>query len=203
VNTNSIKMHDKQGSVLRVETTINKPRDMKVYRPREGDAGGRKDWRYLRKGVADLWRRGQVCQGANERYLTALAAAGHPTPLGELARDLCRPATLAGKRVRGLNPLASDDAALLEAVSRGEFTLTGLRNRELRGLLYATETSDPEEARRRSGVVTRKLRMLRAHGLVRKIPKTHRYVVTDKGRPAITALLTARAADVAKLAAAA
>lgn len=203
VNTNSIKMYDKQGSVLRVETTINKPRDMKVYRPKEGDEGGKKQWRYLRKGVADLWRRSQVCQGANERYLTALSAVDHPAPLGQLVGGLCRPTTWGGKRVRGLNPLAGDDAALLEAVSRGEFMLTGFRNRDLRRLLYAAETSDAKEARRRSGAVTRKLRLLRAHGLVRKIPKTHRYMVSDQGRMTITAILSARAADSAKLAAAA
>ncbi len=203
VNTNSIKMYDKQGSVLRVETTINQPRDMKVYRPKEGDEGGKKDWRYLRKGVADLWRRGQLCQGANERYLTALSAADHPTPLGQLTQSLCRPTTWVHKRVRGLNPLADPDAALLQAVSRGEFTLTGLRNRDLRGLLYATQSNDPQELRRRSAAVTRKLRLLRAHGLIRKIPKSHRYVVSDNGRVTITALLAARAADTTKLTAAA
>src|SRR5205823_9493466 len=127
VNTNSIKMYDKQGSVLRVETTINQPRDMKVYRPKEGDEGGKKDWRYLRKGVADLWRRGQVCQGANARYLTALSAADHPTPLGQLTKDLCRRTTFSGKPVRALNPLAEQDAALLQAVSGGQFVLTGFR----------------------------------------------------------------------------
>ncbi len=201
VNTNSIKMYDKQGSVLRVETTINKPRDMKVYRPKEGDEGGKKQWRYLRKGVADLWRRGQLCQAANERYLEAMSAVDHPTPLGQLARGLCRPTTWGGKRVRGLNPLSDEDAALLEAVSRGEFLLSGFRNRDLRRLLYATETNDAPELRRRMGAVTRK-RLLRAHGLIRKIPKTHRYLVSDQGRTTITAILVARAADNTKLAAA-
>jgi hypothetical protein len=203
VNTNSIKMYDKQGSVLRVETTLNKPRDMKVYRPKEGDEGGEKAWRYLRKGVADLWRRGQLCQSANERYLTAMATVDHPTPLGQLAEKLCRSTTWSGKPARGLNPLGGQDAVLLEAVNRGEFILTGFRNRDLRTLLYATETTDPKEARRRSGAVTRQLRLLRAHGLIHKVPKTHRYQVSENGRKAITALLTARAADTAKLAAAA
>jgi hypothetical protein len=207
VATNSIKMYDKQGSVLRVETTINKPRDMKVYRPKEGDERGKKSWRYLRKGVADLWRRGELCQSANERYLEAMAAVEETTPLGELSERLCRTVRWSagnGKplTVRGLNPLGRDDAALLEAVSRGEFTLSGFRNRQLRDLLYPSGTTDQKESRRRCGVVTRKLRMLRAHGLIRKVPKTHRYLLTDQGRVLITALLTARAANVAKLAAA-
>jgi hypothetical protein len=209
VASNSIKMYDKQGSVLRVETTINKPRDMKVYRPKEGDEEGEKDWRYLRKGVADTYRRAQICQASNERYLTALAAVDHPTPLGKLVDGLCRPVKYKGPRakksrqVRGLNPLAKEDATLLEAVSQGQFTLTGFRNKDIRALLFTGKASDSRESRRRSGAVTRKLRLLRAHGLIRKMPRTSRYVISDHGRVQITALLTARAADSAKLAAAA
>lgn len=209
VATNSIKMYDKQGSVLRVETTINKPRDMKVYRPREGDEGGEKDWRYLRKGVADTHRRAQICQAANERYLNAMSAVDHSTPLGLLVDGLCRPVKYKGpkaqksRQVRGLNPLAKDDAALLEAVSRGQFILTGFRNRDIRALLFTSPAIDGRESRRRSGALTRKLRLLRAHGLIRKIPRTSRYVISDQGRVQITALLTARAANTAKLAAAA
>lgn len=199
VNTNSIKMYDKQGTVLRVETTINRPRDMKVYRPKEGDQEGKKDWRQLRKGVADLWRLGEVCQGANDRYLTAMAAAEQPTTLAKLTDELCRGVTWGAIRVRGLNPLGKEDAALLEAANRGEFLLTGFRNRDLRRLLHTTEAKDMKELRRRSGAVTRKIRLLRAHGLIRKIPRSHRYMVTDKGQLTITALLAARAADTAKL----
>ena len=59
----------------------------------------------------------------------------------------------------------------------------------------STEPRDAQEKRRRSGVVTRKLRLLRAHGLLHKVPKTHRYLVSDNGRKAITALLAARDAN--------
>ena len=49
------------------------------------------------------------------------------------------------------------------------------------------------------GWVGRPLRLLRAHGLIAKVSGTHRYVVTDKGRTTITALLAARQADVNQL----
>jgi DNA-binding HxlR family transcriptional regulator len=61
----------------------------------------------------------------------------------------------------------------------------------------------PAERRRRSGQVTRRLRMLRAHGLIKKVPHTHRYLVTEQGRQVVTALMAAREADAAKLAKAA
>ena len=203
LNKNSIKMYDKQGSVLRIETTINCPRDMKVYRPKEGDEGGKKSWRYLRKGVADVHRRAQVSQAANERYLESLAAAQDATPLAQLSEPLCRPKHYKGQSVRALNPLAANDAALLEAVSRGEFAINGFRNRDLQPLLYPAAPGSAEEQRRRSAAVTRKLRLLRAHGLIRKVPRTHRYQVSPRGRLAIAALLAARQADAAKLTAAA
>ena len=98
------------------------------------------------------------------------------------------------QRVRALNPLAAGDAALLEAVARHEFLINGLRNRDLRSLLYKGD-DEPANRRRQSAAVTRRLRLLRAHGLIRKVPKTHRYLVTDSGRRTITALLAARNAS--------
>jgi len=199
INRNSIKMYDKQGSVLRVETTINDPWDIKVYRPQEGDAGGEKAWRYLRKGVADLYRRAQFSQSANERYLAALGTAQDHTPLRDLTEPLCRPVKWKGKSARALNPLSAQDAALLSAVHRGEFTLNGFRNRDLRTILYGEQDVPLAERRRQSAAVTRKIRLLRAHGLIHKLPHTHRYQVSPAGRRAITALLMAREADTSKL----
>lgn len=203
LNHNSLKMYDKQGSVLRVETTINDPHDIKVFRAKEGDEGGAKDWRILRKGVADLHRRAQVSQAANERYLAGLAAANETTALAKLSEPLCRPTQYRGKRVRALNPLSGDDAALLESVSRAEFLVHGFRNHDLQPLLYGAPPRTKEEQRRRSAAVTRKLRLLRAHGLIRKVPKSHRYLLSDQGQRVITAVLAARQADTAKLTAAA
>jgi len=93
--------------------------------------------------------------------------------------------------VRALRPLAADDSALLAAVSRGEFTLNGFRNLDLQGLFFRQPTTTPTEARRRSAWVSRHLRLLRAHGLIRKVRGTHRYHVTVSGRKVITAILTA------------
>jgi len=199
VNANSVKMYDKEGSVLRVETTINDARDMKVFRPKEGEPQGQKKWRYMRKSVADLHRRAQVSQAANERYLEAMAAADETVPLGTLSDRLCRAVRWKGKRVRALRALAPDDTALFSAVSRGEFAINGFRNRDLRSLLYAGKRYSQDELRRQSAAVTRKLRLLRAHGLIRKVPHTHRYVVSPRGRTAITALLAARQANTAAL----
>jgi hypothetical protein len=199
LNFNSIKMYDKQGSVLRVETTINDARDLKVYRRKEGDSNGKKRWLRMRKSVADVQRRAEVSQAANERYLKAMAAVEPGQPLGALTADICQPVIWQGRRARALNPFSGEDAKLLVAVNRGEFTLNGFRNRDLRSLLYGSEATTTQDARRQSSAITRRLRLLRAHGLITKVTKTHRYTLTDKGRLAITALLVAKQADAAKL----
>jgi hypothetical protein len=208
VNSNSVKVYDKaytaDRAVLRAETTLNDVSDLRVYRPKEGGPEEEKEWRPLRKGVADLQRRAQVSQAANARYLEALTSVDDGATLEERLGRVTAPATWHGKRVRALQPFAAADMALLEAVSRGEFTLNGLRNRDLRPLLYGDESAvPPEEVRRRAGRITRQLRLLRAHGLLQKVPHTHRYQVTAQGREIITALLTARHTPVAQLAKAA
>jgi hypothetical protein len=206
VNRNWLKMYDKADTVLRVETVINDPRDMKTYRTKEGtdptDPTVQPEWLRLRKGVADLARRAEISDRANRRYLEALAAVESDVPFGQVAADVCRRVRWKGRSARGLNPLAADDAALLEAVSRGEFTLNGFRNRDLQALLFPGPSAAALK-KRHSGQITRRIRLLRAHGLVQKVSGTHRYQVTTKGRLTISALLAARAADTKRLLAAA
>ena len=197
-NGNSLKMYDKQGSVLRVETTVNNPREFKVYRPSETDPAQTLKWQRLRRGVADLWRRAEVSRAANARYLSALSSVTGTTPLHREAQPVCRAVTVAGQRHRALNPWSAVDAALLEAVSRGEFALNGLRNRDLRAVLYERAGTIAEQ-RRQAAAVTRKLALLRAHGLLKKVGGTHRWLLTDNGRRIITALLAARQADIDQL----
>ena len=192
VGINHIKLYDKQGSDLRVETTINDPHDFKVFRLKEGDPNADLDWLPLRKGIADLYRRSEVSQAANNRYLNALACANDTQPLGALTEKLCRPTTWKGKRVRPINPYAPDDLALLKAISRGEFNINGFRNRDLRNILHPQDKQlAPQQKRSQSAAVTRKMRLLRAHGLIKKVQGTNRYLLTTNGLKAITVLITA------------
>ena len=171
------------------------------YRTKQDDPDGKRQWLDLRKTVADLPRRARLSQSANERYLEALSTITADTPLSELTDKLCQRVEVNGRRHRGLRPLDPDDVQLLQAVSLGEFFITGFRNRDIRQSLYG-EAEDTLERRRQSGRVSRKLAMLRAHGLIKKIPRTHRYLLTEKGIKAITAILSARQASVAQLVAA-
>ena len=197
-NGNSVKLYDKQGSVLRVETTLNRPHQFRVYRASERDPQGRKRWQVLRRSVGDLHRRAQICEAINGRYLEALASvhAGHS--LAEIAKAVCHPLKHNGRRYRALNPWSEPDATLLEVINRAEWTLSGFRNRDLRSVFFPKAT-DPAEQRRQSARLTRALGLLRAHGIIRKVHGSYRYQLTTEGRRIVTALLAARQADVEKL----
>jgi hypothetical protein len=138
---------------------------------------------------------------------SAAVAATPPPPRGEgmegtgaaVVPAASDPGGASPRRVRALNPLAAADAALLTAISHHEFLIAGLRNREVRRLLFGEEPPGSQERRQRAAAVTRQLRLLQAHGLLQKIPKTHRYVIPEAGRHAITALLAARNASTEQL----
>lgn len=210
VNRNSLKMYDKFGTVLRVETTLNDPAGLKVFRPKQDDPGGAKQWLPLRKSVADLSRRAALSQSANARYLDALGQVNAEMPLSKLTDKLCRAVTVEyegrdgtkkQRRHRGLRPFDEEDVRLLRTISGGEFVIAGFRNRDVRQALYGA-SEDASQRRRQSARVSRLFGMLRAHGLIKKIPRTHRYLLTTAGRPSIAALLSLRDATVQQLSAA-
>jgi hypothetical protein len=204
---NSLKGYGKAstpaGDLYRVETLTQHVEVFKTYRPKEGGEADDLQWRQMRRGVADMHRRAEVSQKANERYWDALSTVDDSTRFSEFTRTLEQPCPYRGRRARALHPFRDDDHQLLETVNRGEFALNGLRNRDLQRWLYGA--GDPlrplplKERRRRSAAVSRKLRILRAHGLIQKVSKTHRYQVTPEGRLAITAILTMDRTSIALL----
>lgn len=183
---NSIKVYDK-ASVLRVETTINNPREFRTLRRKDGQ----RRWCPMNKGVADTWRYYQVGAGANGRYLDALAQAP-PKREAVAALDVLRRSRVRnGRRIARLDPLGAD-AALFAAVLAGEHAITGFRNRDLTARLYPHPPRDPDEARRRCARSSRLIAKLRGHGLVAKVKQTRLYRPTPEGLRVMTAALQVR-----------
>lgn len=200
---NSAKFYDKAysewGNVLRAaETTINNVSPFQEYRAKEGGSPKELQWRSLRKGIAGLHRRAEISQKINERMLQALASVDDSRRVEELTREIQKPTRWKERRVRALHPWG-EDKDLLAAINKGEFLLNGFRNRDLQTFLYSTEPQSPEEARRRSAAVSRKLRLLRAHGLIQKVPHSHRYQVQKQARAILVAVLTTARTSVNQL----
>lgn len=190
---NRLKMYDKAGSVLRIETVINDPTEFRVRRWKKAKAGTKElAWQPMRKGVAWLWRYAEVGSTANARYLVALAVVDDDSDARALLDLVTKPAQLKGRRRRALQPMTPADQALFWAALCGGHRLHGLRNQDLVRELYSNETKDPAERRRRCAQATRHIQLLRAHGLIAKIPRSHRYKVTTKGERLMTACVYVR-----------
>jgi hypothetical protein len=201
LHENSIKMYDKQGSVLRVETTINNARRFKIRKMTVWNGVPGMRWIPMRHAVADMDRRIEISRAANERYLEALSIVDEPSPAHTLLDPVSRPVRRAQRPYRALRPVSREEAAVFAVVLAGQFSIKGFTNADLRQGLVPRLNRDPEERRRLSGRMTRQLRLLRAHRLIRKVSGTRYYRVTAKGHRIMTAALKLRDANIAKLAA--
>ena len=153
VEENSIKMYDKAGSVLRIETTINNTRRYKVRRRVTRHGQKQMTWVKMRKGVVDIRRRVEVCQGAYARYLDALAVVGDATPSHRVLDPVSQPVISGKRRFRALQPISPNDSQLFQQILSGENLLQGFRNCDLRLALFPDLESDPDNRRRASGAL--------------------------------------------------
>lgn len=198
VEKNSIKMYDKQGSVLRVETTIVNPKRFRVLRQATREGELTLAWVPLRKGIMDISRRAEIGRAANERYLQALGVVGAPAPTRQLFDPISKRTHRAGRPYRGLRPIDSQEAEVFAAVLSGEHHVQGFRNKDIRGALYG-ELPDADSRRRASARVTRLLSLLRTHKLIKKVSHTLYYRVTDLGQQVMSAALRLRSVDLSSI----
>jgi hypothetical protein len=189
---NWIKMYDKCAQVLRIEVVINHPATFRVRR--WGSRQGRRifGWFPLIKSVAFLDRYAHVARQAARRYLNGLAVVADPQVSQDVLDRVCNRAALAGRKRRALNPLSRADQRLFFAVLRGEHALRGFRSRDLAEYLQQTPSADPHVRRRQSGQRSRLLQLLRAHGLIAKLPNTRRYRSTERGFALMSAAIHLR-----------
>ena len=115
----------------------------------------------------------------------------------EVVSAACNKITKKGKRYRGLNPWRKEDYRLLTFLAKGENAINGFRNHHLRKCLYPK--SEQQHRKKYAGRTTRRIKLLRAHGLIRKVPRTNRYVLTSKGQKFSCALITASAVTIKEL----
>ena len=192
VEENSIKMYDKEGCVLRIETTINNPRRLKVRRMATQKGQRRQAWLSMRKGVVDFQRRAEICRAANGRYLEALGVVGEPSPTRHLLDPVSKRITRRGRPYRALRPIDPEEAKLFAVLTEGQFLLQGFRNCDLRQRLFPHCRQQPDQAHQASGQLTRRLQLLRAHGLIRKVTGTFYYRITKRGHHVMATALKLR-----------
>jgi hypothetical protein len=179
----SIKLYDKFGLILRIETTVNDLSFFKHYREVEHRDGSRETkWASMQKTIYSLPALRELLEAANRRYLEFLSAIEDPRAGRNKLDKLSQPVEQEGRRYSGFNLFDPGDENLLCSIVRGEFNISGLQNKTLRRHL-------PE---RNSSQVSRVLKRLRTHGLVKKVGHTYKYYVTAFGKEVVATALKLR-----------
>jgi hypothetical protein len=202
VDGNSLKFYNEQ-NVLRFEFTMNDPTKFRIHRTVEGSGSDEKKFLPMRKGIADIAVRTQICSSRIKNLTEQVASLEDDIPVSELLSKVTKSVASKGKRYRGLD-VTGKDLALLKAVADPKFFVDAITNKHLQKVLGATPWARGYKGRSLSGRISRHLRLLREHGLIKKLPKQHKYELTAKGRALTTALiqfLGANVCDLSKLAA--
>jgi hypothetical protein len=169
----AIKMYDKFGLILRIETTVNDVSFFPHYRTVEQrDGRTATQWARMKKSIYSLPALREALQAANRRYLEFLSTLDDPSAGIDRLQKVSEPVRENERSYAGLNFFSAADQSLIETLARGEFNLRGFQNKSLRAHLRENT----------SGQVSRLLKRLRLHGLVKKVGHTYRYYLTSLGR---------------------
>ena len=174
----AIKLYDKFGLILRIETTVNDVSFFKHYRQVE-HRDGSQEMKYaaMQKTIYSLPALRELLLAANRRYLEFLSAMEDNNTTGtDKLNKISRKAEDAGRSYRGFNFFDDEDQELFQSLARGEFNISGFQSKNLRRQLQ----------HKTNGQISRLLKRLRLHGLIKKIGKTYKYYLTAFGKQVIT-----------------
>lgn len=179
----SLKMYDKFGLVLRLETVANDVSFFKHHRRVEHRDG---TWEMklapVRKSIYSLPAVADLMGAANRRYLEFLSTIDDLSAGVKQLDRVTAPAHEGKRTYRGFNFMAVADVGLLRAISRGEFTISGFQNKDLRSHI----------ANHDGRQISHVLKRLRTHGLIKKIGRSYKYYVTRLGRRIAATVLKLR-----------
>lgn len=169
----ALKMYDKFGQVLRIETVANDVTFFKHHRRVEHRDG---TWEMkrapMRKTIYSMPPLAGLMQDSNWRYVAFLSALDDASAGPKHLDRVTRPVRADDRTYRGFNFLAAEDARLLVVLARGEFNLSGFQNKDLRRHLAAYNGRQ----------LSHLLKRLRTHGLIKKVGRTYKYYLTRLGR---------------------
>ena len=147
---------------------------------RDGSRGVQ--WAPMQKSIYSLPALRELLAAPNRRYLEFLSAIEDPRAGRDRLDKLSQPVEREGRRYSGFNLFDTDDENLLCSIVRGEFNISGLQNKTLRR--HAPELNSCQ--------MSRALKRLRTHGLIKKIGHTYKYYVTSFGKQVVTTALKLR-----------
>lgn len=182
MQSNWVKMYNKFGLILRIETVINDPTQFKIYRVcHHRDDSSSMGMYAMPKGVAYLPHYQEQALACNLRYLDAMAVVDDPAPAHRSLVELIEPKHVQGRSYAGFNPASAKDLRLFRAVLDGKHVAQGFRNKDIRAVCCAV-ADNKEERHRQSAAIGRLFKRLHVRQLIAKIPRSRRWRVTELGR---------------------
>jgi hypothetical protein len=179
----SIKMYDKFGRVLRIETTVNNVSFFTQYRKvHHRDGTTTTKWAPMKKTIYSLPALREVLLAANQRYLRFISDIETPQVGVQKLHQLAETKVKNDRRYKGFNLFTQEDTSLFRLLLRGEFFISGITNKSLRQLLPGKSSSQ----------MSRLLKRLRMHGVIKKVGKRYKYYLTEFGRLIATMALKLR-----------
>ncbi len=188
INNNQIKMYDK-GNNLRIEVTINNPKDFKVLKEKEKIIEHKfiekeKVWVPMGKSIANLYRYVEISKSITKRYIEALPEINtDEVPIREIEK-ISSSVTVNDRKYTGFNILQKDTLKLLSIISSGEYLINGFSNKNIRNKYFEMEITKKEINK-----LTRLLSKLKAHGIIKKVARKNKYYLTTNGRKIINSIL--------------
>jgi len=180
----SIKMYDKFRFILRIETTVNNVSFFKHYRQvQHRDGSTTTCWAPMKKTIHSLPALREALYAANGRYLKFISAIATPEVGLAKLHKLAETKTENQHRHKGFNLFSEEDSCLFRSLLQGEFFISGFTNKQLRSQ-YLPDKSASQ--------VTRLLKRLRVHGVIKKVGNRYKYYLTDFGREAASMALKLR-----------
>jgi hypothetical protein len=177
--SSSIKMYDKFGCILRIETTTNDVSFFKHHRKVEHrERPATRALAPVKKTIYSLIDLREILLGCNRRYLAHLSALDDFSAGVRALERLTKPRSVDGKTVKGINFFDPTDNALLHALQNPRVNIAGIRRADLGPLLGALSAAR----------ISRQLRRLRDIGAIKRVAGTYRYYLTRIGRAATAAL---------------
>jgi hypothetical protein len=187
INNNQIKMYDK-GNNLRIEVTINNPKDFKILKretdEETGEVTDAKKWTPMGKSVANLYRYVEISKAIINRYINALPEIDVDKLPLRAVTSISERKNIEGRPYSAFNILNDDTLKLLAALSDGAFLINGFSNKLLRCKIF-----DNCNLKKNINKTTRLISKLKAHKIIKKVPKRNRYYLTVSGRKIINSIL--------------
>ena len=183
------KINNNQVNNLRIEVTINNPKDFKVMKEKEVIVEHKKletikQWVPMGKSITNLYRYVEISKSITKRYMDALPEIDTDTIHVNELKEISSKKEIDGRTYSAFNILSNETLTILKVIANGKYLINGFTNKMIRKEIFETS-----ESKYIINKTTRLLSKLKDHGIIKKVAKKNKYYLTTKGRKITNTIL--------------